>query len=101
MQLACQIAAAHELEDVADSIIVNLSKIPLQQLAQVQLPCALSDLHAFLGCKAYATPAMQPTLGSAVTPCFQVPANARADVAFGKDHKLPAVTRTLATIINK
>ncbi|PNW80894.1 hypothetical protein CHLRE_07g334100v5 [Chlamydomonas reinhardtii] len=35
LQLACQIAAAHELEDVADSIIVNLSKIPLQQLAQV------------------------------------------------------------------
>ncbi|GLC38754.1 hypothetical protein PLESTM_000772100 [Pleodorina starrii] len=43
LQLACQIAAAHELEDVADSIIVNLSKIPLQQLATVPLT-ARSDV---------------------------------------------------------
>ncbi|KAG2488975.1 hypothetical protein HYH03_012417 [Edaphochlamys debaryana] len=64
LQLACQIAAAHELEDVADSIIVNLSKIPLQQLAQV-------------------------------------PASTRSDVAFGRDSKMLAVTRTLAVVINK
>ncbi|GFR51100.1 hypothetical protein Agub_g13429 [Astrephomene gubernaculifera] len=64
LQLACQIAAAHELEDVADSIIVNLSKIPLQHLAQV-------------------------------------PASARSDVAFGRDPKMRAVTRALASIINK
>ncbi|GIL44250.1 hypothetical protein Vafri_1768 [Volvox africanus] len=64
LQMACQIAAAHELEDVADSIIVNLSKIPLQHLAAV-------------------------------------PTTARADVIFGRDHKLRAVTRTLAAVINK
>ncbi|EFJ51864.1 hypothetical protein VOLCADRAFT_87471 [Volvox carteri f. nagariensis] len=64
LQMACQIAAAHELEDVADSIIVNLSKIPLQHLAAV------------------------PTLS-------------RADVMFGRDYKIRAVTSTLAIVINK
>jgi brefeldin A-resistance guanine nucleotide exchange factor 1 len=35
-QLACQIAAAHELEDVADSITVNLAKIPQAALREVR-----------------------------------------------------------------
>jgi brefeldin A-resistance guanine nucleotide exchange factor 1 len=63
MQLAAHIAMCHQLEDVADSIVVNLSKIPA------------NIMNAQLG--------------------------VRPDVAFGRDAKMKAVTKTLAAIANK
>ena len=63
-QVAAHIAACHQLEDVADSVVLNLTKVPLQ---------------------------VQHVGGGTLRP----------EVVFGRDAKMKAVTRTVASIANK
>jgi len=76
LQVAASIAAQHSLEDVTDTVLVGLTRLPIMNLAH--LP-------------GFSTSGSSSMSGAA----------ARGDVALGKDAKLLAVTRTVATITSR
>jgi len=84
-QVAASIAAQHELDDVADTVLVGLTRLPIMQLAH--LPNAST---------------MSTGSGAALSGIAAGGGGgARGDVALGRDAKLLAVTRTVATITSR
>eukprot|EP00798_Chlamydomonas_sp_ICE-L_P006642 gene6642-3299_t len=98
LEVVAHIAACHQLDDVADTIILNLSKTP-QQLDDVadtiilnlsKTPQQLDDVADTIILNLSKTPQQVAHIASG-----------RPETAFGKDAKMKATTLTIANIANK